>query len=81
MKVILTRANRIDGRAGETVEVDPARAAFLLRYGLALAVPADDTTEQVETPERAAQPETPERTVKAEKPEAAVKKTTRKAKK
>ena len=79
MKVILTRANRIDGRAGDTVEVDPARAAFLMTYGL--AVPADDTPEQVETPERAAQPETPERAVKAEKPEAAVKKTTRKARK
>ena len=39
MKVKLTRQNRIDGKAGEIVEVSPARAAFLL--GLNLAVPAE----------------------------------------
>ncbi len=59
MKVTLLKQNRIDGQAGETVEVTPARAAFLLQYGL--AVPAE-IRELIETPERsaraAAKPET-----------------------
>lgn len=48
MKLLLTRSNKIDGKAGDIVEVSPARAAFLLRYGL-----ADPVTirEQIVTPE------------------------------
>ena len=49
MKVLLTRSNKIEGKAGEIVEVSPARAAFLLRYGLADPVTA---REQAETPEK-----------------------------
>jgi len=48
MKLRLTRANRIDGKAGEIVEVSPARADFLLRYNLAEPV---NIREQIETPE------------------------------
>ena len=48
MQVKLTRSNRIDGKAGEIVEVSPARADFLLRYGLADPV---TVREQAETPE------------------------------
>ena len=49
MKVRLTRQNRIEGKAGEIVEVSPDRAAFLLRYGLAEPV---TVREQIETPEK-----------------------------
>ena len=50
MKVRLTRPNRIEkGRAGDIVEVSPARASFLLRYGLADPV---IIREQIETPEK-----------------------------
>ena len=35
MKLKLTRDNRIDGKAGDIVEVSPDRAAFLLEFGLA----------------------------------------------
>ena len=49
MKVLLTRSNKIDGRAGEIVEVSPARADFLLRYGMAEPV---TVREQIETPEK-----------------------------
>ena len=49
MKVLLTKQNRIDGKAGEIVEVSPARAAFLLRFGLAEPVTVG---EQIETPEK-----------------------------
>ena len=49
MKLRLTRSNKIDGKAGEIVEVSPARADFLLRYGLADPV---TVREQVETPEK-----------------------------
>lgn len=59
MKVTLLRQNRIDGQAGETVDVSPDRAAFLLQYGM--AIPAE-IREQIETPEKtartAAKPET-----------------------
>ena len=48
VKVKLTRQNRIDGKAGETVEVSPGRAAFLIRFGLAEPV---TIREQIETPE------------------------------
>ena len=49
MKVLLIRGNRIDGKAGEIVEVSPARADFLLRYGMAEPV---TVREQIETPEK-----------------------------
>lgn len=48
MKLRLTRSNKIDGKAGDTVEVSPDRAAFLLRYGLAEPV---TIREQIVTPE------------------------------
>lgn len=51
MKVKLLRQNRIDGRAGDVVEVSPARAAFLLQYGLAEPIVI---REQIETPEKRA---------------------------
>ena len=49
MKVKLTRQNRIDGKAGEIVEVTPARAAFL--FDMKMAVPAE-IREQIEVPEK-----------------------------
>ena len=50
MKVQLNKPNRIEkGKAGDIVEVSPARAAFLLRYGLADPV---IIREQIETPEK-----------------------------
>ena len=50
MKVQLKKPNRIEkGKAGDIVEVSPARAAFLLRYGLADPV---IIREQIETPEK-----------------------------
>ena len=50
MKVRLTKPNRIEkGKAGDVVEVSPARASFLLRYGLADPV---IIREQIETPEK-----------------------------
>lgn len=49
MKVRLLRQNRIDGRAGEIVEVSPARAAFLIAVGL--AEPAE-IRERIEIPEK-----------------------------
>lgn len=51
MKVLLTRQNRIDGKAGDIVEVSPDRAAFL--FDMKLAVPAE-TRERVEAPEKTA---------------------------
>ena len=48
MKILLTRRTK-EGKAGETVEVSPDRAAFLLRYGLAEPV---TVREQAETPEK-----------------------------
>ena len=49
MKVKLTKPNRIEGRAGEIVEVSPLRAEFLIRFGLAEPV---TVREQAETPEK-----------------------------
>ena len=49
MKVKLLRQNRIDGKAGEIVEVSPARAAFL--FDVKLAVPAE-VRERAEEPEK-----------------------------
>ena len=62
MKVRLTKPNRIDGREGETVEVSPLRAEFLIRYGL--AEPAE-IREQIVTPEKQTAKKTT-RTAKAE---------------
>ena len=59
MKVKLLRQNRIDGNAGEIVEVSPARAAFLLEMKLAEPAPIrerivmpEDNPERIETPEK-----------------------------
>ena len=50
MKVRLTKYNRIEkGRAGDIVEVTPARARFLLGFGLAEPV---TIREQIEAPEK-----------------------------
>ena len=49
MKVKLLRQNRIDGKAGEIVEVSPARAAFL--FDMRLAEPVT-VREQIEVPEK-----------------------------
>ena len=49
MRLRLTRHNRIDGKAGDIVEVSPARASFLLEVGLAEPV---SVREQTETPEK-----------------------------
>lgn len=49
MKVLLTQRNRIDGEAGEIVEVSPDRAAFLFSVDAAEPVPI---REQIETPEK-----------------------------
>ena len=49
MKVKLLRQNRIDGKAGEIVEVSPARAAFL--FSMKLAEPAP-VRERIEAPEK-----------------------------
>ena len=49
MKVRLLRQNRIDGKAGEIVEVSPARAAFLFEVNLAEPAPI---RVQIEVPEK-----------------------------
>ena len=49
MKLKLTKTNRIDGKAGDTVEVSPDRARFLLEFGLAEPVLI---REQMEAPEK-----------------------------
>ena len=49
MRVKLLRQNRIDGKAGEIVEVSPARAAFLFEMKLAEPAPI---REQIEAPEK-----------------------------
>ena len=60
MKVKLLRQNRIDGKAGEIVEVSPARAAFLFEMNLAIpvAIPEMEIPEayvpEIETPEKPA---------------------------
>ena len=66
MKVLLTRSNKIDGKAGEIVEVSPARADFLLRYGLAEPV---TIREQIETPEKRTEKKKTAEVEKAEVPE------------
>ena len=62
MKLLLTRSNKIDGRAGEIVEVSPLRAEFLIRFGLAEPV---TVREQIETPEK----RTAQKTTRAAKAE------------
>ena len=62
MKVKLLVRNRIDGEAGEIVEVSPARAAFLLEVSLAEPVLI---REQIEAPEKKTAARTT-RTAKAE---------------
>ena len=52
MKVRLLKRQRIDGEAGEIVEVSPERAAFLLQYGAAEQV--TEAREQAEEPAEAA---------------------------
>ena len=47
-KVLLTKQNRIDGNAGDVVEVSDDRAAFLFDFGL--AVPANETKKPEEKP-------------------------------
>ncbi|MBR2854507.1 MAG: hypothetical protein IKE81_09305 [Clostridia bacterium] len=49
MKVRLLKQNRIDGQAGETVEVSPDRAAFLI--SVEAAEPVKEAREQAEKPE------------------------------
>ena len=49
MRVKLLRQNRIDGKAGDIVEVSPARAAFLFEMKLAEPAPI---REQIEAPEK-----------------------------
>ena len=41
MLVKLLRQNKIDGKAGDIVEVSPARAAFLFEFKLAVPVSTD----------------------------------------
>ena len=62
MKVLLLKSNRIDGKAGEIVEVSPARAAFLMEVNL--AVPAT-IREQIEKPEKKTAEKRETRTAKA----------------
>ena len=80
MKLLLTRSNKIDGKAGEIVEVSPARAAFLLRYGMADPV---TVREQIETPEKRTVKKKPaeETKEKIETPEKRTEKKTTRSKK
>lgn len=49
MKVRLLKQNRIDGNAGDIVEVSPDRAAYLFEFGMAAPV---TIREQIEAPEK-----------------------------
>ena len=68
MKLLLTRRSRIWHEAGETVEVSPAEAGFLLSTGSAVQVkeaPAREIPEAmtaVETPEKPARKTTKKKT-------------------
>ena len=66
MKVKLLRQNRIDGKAGDIVEVSPARAAFL--FETKSAVPAyairERTAEPVKTATKTAAKKTPTKSKK-----------------
>ena len=57
MKVKLLRQNRIDGNAGDIVEVSPARAAFL--FETKSAVPAPVIRERKAEPVKTATKKTP----------------------
>lgn len=56
MKVKLLKRNRIDGEAGEIVEVSPDRAAFL--FSVEAAEPVKEAGEQAKKPEPQAQKKT-----------------------
>ena len=68
MKLKLTKTNRIDGKAGDIVDVSPDRAKFLLEFGMAepvlireqMKAPEKKTAEKRET--RAAKEEPAETT-------------------
>ena len=66
MKAKLLRDCKPFGRTGEIVEVSPARADFLLRYGLAEPV---TIREQIETPEKRTAKKKTAEVEKAEVPE------------
>lgn len=63
MKLRLTRPNRIDGKAGDIVEVSPDRAKFLLGFGMAEPV---SIREQIEAPEKKTAVKKETRAAKAE---------------
>lgn len=75
MKIILLRQNRIDGQAGDIVDVSPVRADFLIRYGIGLSASG---RELPQNPEDAIQMENPEAEPK-ETPEKPKRKETSKA--
>ena len=68
MKVKLLRQNKIDGKAGEIVDVSPARAAFLFEMNLAepAVIPArvipEASVPEIETPEKPAAKRTTRKT-------------------
>ena len=64
MKVKLLRQNRIDGKAGEIVEVSPDRARFLFEFGMAVPV---TIREQIEAPEKKTAAATKETRAKTER--------------
>ena len=59
MKVKLLKRNRIDGEAGEIVEVSPDRAAFL--FSVEAAEQVKEAGEQAKKPEPQAQKKTNEK--------------------
>ena len=63
MKVRLLKQNRIDGNAGDIVEVSPDRFAYLFEFGLAEPV---TVREQIEAPEKKTAVRRETRTEKAE---------------
>lgn len=63
MRLRLTRQNRIDGKAGDIVEVSPDRAKFLLEFGMAEPV---SIREQIEAPEKKTAVKKETRAAKAE---------------
>ena len=73
MKLKLTKTNRIDGKAGDIVEVSPDRAKFLLEFGMAepvlireqMEAPEKKTAEKRETRAAKAEPEEPKKTARA----------------
>ena len=51
MKLLLTRSNKIDGKAGDVIEVSPAHGSFLTCYGW--AEPVEEAREQAPEPAKA----------------------------